>query len=163
MKAITRPLSDVTDRVPDLNDIAAGDGTLFVRDGVGFAGRGVAARVAIEDATAVLAGIEHDSTVEGVTPRAVGSLPFEPGSDAELISPAITIGKPAGAVPWITIVDEAESRGFLELASPAPASAASFTVEPAQPVDEYLAAVEAARHAVRSGELTKAVIARPIT
>ena len=29
----------------DLNDVAAGDGYLFVRDGVGFAGRGVAARV----------------------------------------------------------------------------------------------------------------------
>ena len=30
----------------DLNDVARGDGFLFVRDGVGFAGRGVAARVA---------------------------------------------------------------------------------------------------------------------
>ena len=32
----------------DLNDIARGDGFLFVRDGVGLAGRGVAARVPVE-------------------------------------------------------------------------------------------------------------------
>ena len=163
MKAITRPLSEVTDRIPDLNDIAAGDGTLFVRDGVGFAGRGVAARIPIDEVTAVLGAIEHDSTIDGVTPRAIGSVPFEPGAPAELIVPAIVVGKPAGGEPWITIIDEAESRGFLELAPPAPASAASFTVEPALPVDVYLAAVTSAREAVRTGALTKAVIARPIT
>ena len=41
VRAISRPL----DRDVDLNDIARGDGYLFVRDGVGVAGRGVAARV----------------------------------------------------------------------------------------------------------------------
>ena len=95
MKAITRPLSDVTDRVPDLNDIAAADGTLFVRDGVGFAGRGVAARVPIDDATACCAAIDHDSTVDGVSPRAIGCSRSRPGPPAELIVPAIVIGKRA--------------------------------------------------------------------
>jgi len=163
MKAITRPLSDITDRVPDLNDIAAADGTLFVRDGVGFAGRGVAARVPIDDATALLRGIDHDSTVDGVSPRAIGCIPFTPGAAAELIVPAIVIGKRPDGAPWITIIDEAESRGFLELPPPAPATAASYSLEPGVPVAHYLAAVEAARDAVRSGALTKAVIARPIT
>ena len=44
MYAITRSLDEVLDSATaaelDLNDIARGDGTLFVRDGVGFAGRG---------------------------------------------------------------------------------------------------------------------------
>ncbi len=163
MKAITRPLSDITERVPDLNDIAAADGTLFVRDGVGFAGRGVAARVPVDEATEVLAGIEHDSTVDGVGPRAIGCVPFEPGAPAQLIVPAIVVGKPADGVPWITIIDEAETHGFLELPPPAPPTAAGFTLAPGVPVERYLGAVEAARDAVRSGELTKAVIARPIT
>ena len=43
MRAHTRLL----DHDVDLNDIAGGDGYLFVRDGVGVAGRGVAARVSL--------------------------------------------------------------------------------------------------------------------
>jgi isochorismate synthase len=163
MKAITRPLSEITDRVPDLNDVAADDGTLFVRDGIGFAGRGVAARVDVDEVTDFLNRIEHDSTVAGITPRAIGCIPFEPSAHAELIVPAIVIGKQADGEPWITIIDEAESRGFLELPTPSPPSAASYSLQPGVSVAHYLGAVEAARDAVRSGALTKAVIARPIT
>ena len=43
MRAVTVPLDTVADGPVDLNDVARGDGYLFVRDGVGFAGRGVAA------------------------------------------------------------------------------------------------------------------------
>jgi hypothetical protein len=60
LRAVSRPL----DREVDLNDIARGDGYLFVRDGVGIAGRGVAARVPIEDVAAVLASIDHDDQAE---------------------------------------------------------------------------------------------------
>ena len=45
--------------------------------------------------------------------------------------------------------------------APSPAAAA-YTIAPVTPVDEYLAAVAAARDAVRAGALTKAVIAREI-
>ncbi len=48
MRAVTRPLEGEL----DLNDVAGGDGFLFVRDGVGVAGRGVAARVPYDDAAA---------------------------------------------------------------------------------------------------------------
>ena len=58
MKAVTR-LADDAVRQLDLNDIARGDGFLFVRDGVGFAGRGVALRVPFDDAPALLASIDH--------------------------------------------------------------------------------------------------------
>ena len=44
MRAVTTVADDATAAL-DLSDIARGDGFLFVRDGVGLAGRGVAARV----------------------------------------------------------------------------------------------------------------------
>ena len=43
-----------------------------------------------------------------------------------------------------------------------PASASSYTIEPGADIEHYLAAVTVARDAVRAGDLTKAVIARPI-
>ena len=64
VRAVSRPL----DRDVDLNDIARGDGYLFVRDGVGVAGRGVAARVAIDDVPAFLAAIDHDDRAGGAHP-----------------------------------------------------------------------------------------------
>ena len=76
-------------RAVDLNDIARGDGFLFVRDGVGFAGRGVAARVAVDDVPAVLAAIDHvdetgfDGARSGVGPVALGWVPFAPGGAGE--------------------------------------------------------------------------------
>ena len=41
MHAVTRALA-ATDAAVELDDIAAGDGLLFVRNGVGIAGRGIA-------------------------------------------------------------------------------------------------------------------------
>jgi hypothetical protein len=91
MRAVTRPLSDYTDNAPDLNDIAADDGVLFVRGGAGLAGRGIAARVAADDAVAFLGAINHDSTVEQAAVLAVGVVPFRPGSGAELILPEVCV------------------------------------------------------------------------
>ena len=70
MKARSRPLTAVYDGPLDLNDVAAGDGVLFVRDGVGLAGRGVVARVAPADAPDLLGSITHDgpSELPGVGP-----------------------------------------------------------------------------------------------
>ncbi|MGZ4673938.1 MAG: hypothetical protein ACXV8K_14840, partial [Ilumatobacteraceae bacterium] len=76
MRATSRPL----DRDIDLNDIARGDGYLFVRDGVGIAGRGVAARVAIDEVPSFLAAIDHDDQADGARPLALGVVPFKPGS-----------------------------------------------------------------------------------
>ena len=63
MRAVTRHLTDELDGPLDLEDVAGGDGMLFVRDGVGVAGRGVAARVPIAEAAAVLASIDHDDRI----------------------------------------------------------------------------------------------------
>lgn len=156
MRAHTRPLLDDL----DLNDVARGDGYLFVRDGVGIAGRGVAARVPLADVAAVLAGIDHVDEVGGVHPLAIGVVPFEPGTSCELVIPAVTVVKAADGRQWVTIVDDAVA----DLAGgPRPVPRAQeFTVAPLTPVERYLAAVTAARDAVREGSLTKAVIAREV-
>ena len=156
MRAVTVAL----DTPVDLNDVARGDGYLFVRDGVGFAGRGIAATVAVDDAIEFLAGIEHDDGVGGTNgPIAIGTLPFLPGAAAELIVPAVLVGKDAAGRTWLTTIDGAEAQ--LAETEPIP-QAASWSIRPGVDVDEYLAAVTAARDAVRSGHLDKAVIARPI-
>ena len=163
MKATTRLVSELTDSTPDLNDVAAGDGTLFVRDGVGFAGRGVAARVPVDEAVDFLATIEHDTSVEGVGPVGIGSVPFQPGAPGEVIVPSVVLGKSTDREPWITTIDDANpSDALLDVPAPEP-SAAEFSIAADVEVDHYLSAVAAARDAVRDGNLTKAVIARPIT
>ncbi len=157
MRAVSTPLDvDV-----DLNDVARNDGYLFVRDGVGFAGRGAAARVSIDQAVTFLAAIEHDDqTGYARGPIALGALPFLPASSAELIVPRITVGKDARGRRWVTRIDDADDD--LDSATQPPPTAASFTLRPGIEIEHYLAAVTAARDAVRAGLMDKAVIARPI-
>ena len=153
-----------------LDDIAGGDGTLFVRDGVGVAGRGVAMRVEASQAATTLAAVPHESHVDGVHPLALGAVPFEPGSPASLEVPSLAVTRHPGAGVAVTVVADdphaalaaAIERGWLTpVPHPAP-RAQQFTVQPLTPVARYLDAVTAARDAVRAGALTKAVIAREI-
>ena len=161
MHAVSRPLSEFTDHAPDLNDVAADDGVLFVRGGSGLAGRGVATRVAADDAVELLATIDHDSTVEQAAALATGVVPFRPGTATDLIVPEVCVVKRDGEA-WVTAIDGADVNAALAPPpEPTPAAPAwSITQEVA--VECYLDAVAAARDAVRAGELTKAVIARPI-
>jgi isochorismate synthase len=156
MRAHTIPLSDDI----DLNDVARGDGYLFVRDGVGVSGRGVAARVPFAEVEPTLAAIEHVDEVGGVQPLALGVVPFEPGTPCELVIPAVVVGKAADGRRWITRIDDADEP-LTAGRRPVP-RAQEFNVRPLTPVDRYLAAVATARDAVRGGALTKAVIAREV-
>ena len=156
MRAHTRPLVDDV----DLNDIAAGDGYLFVRDGVGIAGRGVAARIPLGDVAAALSAIDHVDEVGNVHPLAIGCVPFEPGTPCELIIPQVVVGKAADGRRWVTVIDDAPC-DVAPRPRPQP-RAQEFTVAPLTDVDHYLAAVATARDAVRDGVLTKAVIAREV-
>jgi isochorismate synthase len=164
MRAVTEALEEDV----DLNDVARGDGYLFVRDGVGFAGRGVAARLSLDDSPALLASVPHDDRL-GATPGpvALGTIPFVPGAPGECIVPAVVVGKGADGRAWVTRVhggdDDPDDVGPLRPDHPPIATAASYELRPAVEVEHYLAAVVAARDAVRAGQLTKAVIARPIT
>lgn len=161
MRAHTRPLEAAFDLNGfDLNDIAGGDGFLFVRDGVGIAGRGVAARVPLGEVDAALSAIDHVDEVGNVHPLAIGCVPFEPGTPCELVIPQVVVGKAADGRRWVTVIDDASP----DLApSPRPQPRAqAFNVAPLTDVDHYLAAVATARDAVRDGVLTKAVIARQV-
>ena len=166
MRAVTRP-ADGAVRDLDLNDIARADGFLFVRNGVGIAGRGVAARVPVDDGPAFLAALEHIDesdgacTGPGAGPVAIGWVPFRPGSAGELIIPAVVVGKGADGRRWVTTIDDGSTEELAPPRSPEP-SASAYRIEPVTPVEQYLDAVRAAREAVRDGALTKAVIAREI-
>jgi len=160
----TRLESDV-----DLNDVARGDGYLFVREGVGFAGRGVAARLPIDEAVEFLAAIEHDhedadkdndEVGDGHGPIALGALPFLPGAPATLVVPAVVVSKDRRGRAWVTRIDGADD-SLIGTPGPVP-TASSYTLRPLVDVDHYLAAVATARDAVREGRMDKAVIARPI-
>ncbi len=157
MRAVTRHL----DPEVDLNGVARGDGHLFVREGVGLAGRGVAARVAVADAPEVLTAIERDDEVglPGCGPVAFGALPFLPGAPAQLLIPAIVVGKAADGRRWITRIDGAEAD--LETPTPRP-RAGGFAVTAGFAPAAFQAAVVAGRDAVRAGHLTKVVLARDV-
>jgi menaquinone-specific isochorismate synthase len=116
--------------------------------------------VPLGDVPAVLAAIDHRDEVGGVHPVALGCVPFEPGAPTELVIPQVTVGKAADGRRWVTAIDDADPT-VVPAPRPTP-SAAEFTVAAAAPVEHYLAAVAAARDAVRAGSLQKAVIAREV-
>jgi menaquinone-specific isochorismate synthase len=158
MRAVTRRL----DVDLDLNDVARGDGHLFVRSGVGVAGRGVAQRVEPERALAVLRDIEHDDESEGVAgPVAIGALPFLAADPTRLLIPSLLVRKVGDGTTWVTTIDGRDVDDLVPERRPGPTSG-SFSVGPVAPLSMHRDAVVAARDAVRRGDLIKAVIAREI-
>lgn len=164
-RAVTRPLrGDV-----DLNGVAAADGALFVRDGVGLAGLGEGFRVPVDEAVEALATIDHDDAmgVTGAGPVAIGCLPFRPGAEASLLVPRVVVGKGPGGERWTTVLSrdgdpEVDLDALLTPPPPPRPRANAFRIRPGVAVDTYLAAVAAARDAVKQGDLLKAVIARDV-
>jgi isochorismate synthase len=157
MRATTRRL----EVAPDLNDVAGSDGHLFVRDGVGFAGRGEAVRCDWESAPSILSSIEHvdESGLDAPGPIALGTMPFVARRPGVAVIPRVIVGKDGRGNCWSTTIDGAAVPPF---DPPTPGRASSFQVSPLTPVDDYLRAVATARDAVREGRLTKAVIARQV-
>lgn len=158
MHAVTRLL----DQPVDLNDVAGPDGSLFVRDGVGLAARGVSAVVDAGDITRFLAAIATDDAVcaPGTGPVALGVKPFDPNGSWSLVVPRVVVGKGPDGQQWITRFDGADD----DISAPPPPQprVSTFTIEPGVSEATYLAAVTAARDAVRAGRITKAVIARDV-
>src|SRR5687767_5527165 len=109
-----RGLRAVTRRVElggDVLDGLGSDGVAWMHEGAAFTTAGVAARVAPEDAVALLATIEHDDDRElpGAGPIATGALGFEPSAPTELIVPARITGCTADGRAWVTELGPAES------------------------------------------------------
>jgi menaquinone-specific isochorismate synthase len=162
MKAKSFPLAQITDRDIDLNDVAGANGYLFVRDGVGFAGLGTSARLHADEARTLLSEIDHSpkDVPIGVGPIMFGSVPFDTSRAASFILPTVTFCKTREGETWVTVIDEAAIPALSQV-SPQPNNA-KFVVRDGVAVATYIAAVDAARTAVRKGELTKAVIARDV-
>jgi menaquinone-specific isochorismate synthase len=167
----SRPL----DGQVDLNNVCRGDGLLFVRDGVGAAGRGVTATVDEGRVAEVLGNLRPaDGTVPppGHGPLLFGVVPFLPSRAATFTLPRVVVTKDYEGTAWVTLTaaheddltDAAMDSAVADAVSGAApgATSNSFSVEPLTPVDEYLGAVVAARDAVRAGRLLKAVIARDL-
>ena len=156
-----RATTQFFDAAVDLNDVAGGDGYLFVRDGVGFAGQGIAHSISADTAAEFLRTIEHDNqTSLDVGPIAIGNIAFQRMAPATLVIPRKVVGKDEAGNCWITTIDDAPPTISPALASqPKPST---FNVEPITPIETYKKAVLAARDAVRTGAITKAVIAREI-
>ena len=156
-----RATTQLFDAAVDLNDVAGGDGYLFVRDGVGFAGQGIAHIISADTAADFLRTIDHDNqTSLDVGPIAIGNIAFQRMAPATLVIPRKVVGKDEAGNCWITTIDDASPTISPALASqPKPST---FNVQPITPIETYKKAVLAARDAVRSGAITKAVIAREI-
>ena len=156
-----RATTQLFDAAVDLNDVAGGDGYLFVRDGVGFAGQGIAHIISADTAADFLRTIDHDNqTSLDVGPIAIGNIAFQRMAPATLVIPRKVVGKDEAGNCWITTIDDASPTISPALASqPKPST---FNVQPITPIETYKKAVLAARDAVRTGAITKAVIAREI-
>lgn len=145
----------------DLNEVAGNDGYLFVRSGVGYAARGIAARVAFSEVQKTLSEIKHhNETNLNIAPIAMGIIPFDQNSAGEFFIPQQVVGKDESGNCWLTTIDEAPTD--VEVSPPPSAKTNSFSVRPLTPIDKYLQAVASARDAVVNGKITKAVIAREI-
>jgi isochorismate synthase len=165
LRFTTRPLAEFTDAPCDLNDVASNDGVLFVRNGVGFAGRGIALRGTSAEVQGAMLDAEFDDSVNlpGSTGVALGWHSFS-GDSSELIVPRVVVGKSATGAPWVTFVAGAEHEvaDALTVARPTSAAGATFTIRPGVSIKKYLQAVTTIRDAVRAGNITKAVVARDI-
>ena len=162
MKATSFPLAQIADREIDLNDVAGANGFLFVRDGVGFAGVGISARLHANNARTLLSEIDRspDNVPIGVGPIMFGSIPFDTSAKSDFILPTVTFCKTQEGETWVTVIDDAPIPS-LEPVAALPIDT-HFEIRDGVAVTTYIAAVEAARAAVRNGELTKAVIARDV-
>ncbi|MCU0311602.1 MAG: isochorismate synthase [Acidimicrobiales bacterium] len=109
----------ILDADPDLVAVAGDDGVVFVKERVGVAGVGFAARIPVPrsggaaDAAVVaasLAAIDHDDPVHhpGSGPVAIGALPFAPSAAGELVVPRIVVGRSEDGTRWVTTIAAAD-------------------------------------------------------
>ena len=162
MRAVTR-IAEPDVAALDLNDVARGDGYLFVRDGVGIAGRGVAARGAgrRDRRPAGLDRPRRRDRVRRAGPARDRVGAVRAGQPGELVVPAVCLRKTADGRRFVTEID-----GACRVAGgAAPAGAVRGGVhDRAGDAGRRTTSPRscAAREAVRDGRLTKAVIAREI-
>lgn len=138
------------DRAVDLIDEAGDDGWVFVREGVGVAGRGDGLRVAPGDVTAAL---------EPFGPRAVaiGARPFTPGADWDLVIPRHQVRVDDDGTAWETIIGDDPPPPHVAIDTPG-----EIRIVPVDDPDRWCAAVDEATRRIRAGEADKIVLSREV-
>jgi isochorismate synthase len=154
----------------DLLAHAGRDGVLLERGRAGLAGRGVAARVRVADADALLADIRADDEVgvPGSGPVAFGALPYRAGPDTEMVIPEVVWGRADDGTRWVTTITgpgdpEPDTTPPSRTPGPAPSM---VRVEPVRPAEWWCELVAKATKAIRDapdGGLSKVVLAREVT
>ncbi|MEM9036216.1 MAG: isochorismate synthase [Actinomycetota bacterium] len=156
----------------DLLAVAGRDGYLFLHDGHGLAGRGVAGRIhlpapwpdSVELAARELEAMDVDDELDrpGSGVVAFASLPFERDVAAELVIPRVVVGRSRDGTRWITTVDDHDVEAEQP---PVPASPEPSRHEllARQSPDSWTEAVAATAKLIRDGRLDKVVLARELT
>lgn len=153
--------SEGIDPPSDLLEHLGADGFAWLDGDDAFVTAGVVAVVPAATAHAALAAMQHvaaPGAPAACGPRAVGALPF--AGDGMLTIPARIVGRDASGAAWCTVVDGADAGPTLRLAQPAPAT---FRVTAATNAAAWRAMVDDALRRIRSGALTKVVLARTAT
>lgn len=159
MRLITSPLKDQI----DLNDFAGDDGMLFVRDGVGIAGRGTLLTGTAKHIEAALRAIDCDNHVggPGTGPVAFGAIPFLAEREPSFIIPKILIGKREDGTSFITRLVEDASQ--VQAAKSSQPVGTQYTMKSGHvSPDDYKRIVSIATAAIRRGEFQKVVLARDL-
>ena len=163
----------------DLTRVAGDHGVLWERpDEVSLAGRGVAARIAVDfsgdgaggQVADALSGIETD----GILPAlAVGALPFWRSEPALVVVPAVVVRRHADGSHWLTVTGPQPERVIddirRQLAFPGPGPVhdgvgpREYRVRSDTERHDWCDMVAAAAAAVAAGRLSKVVLARAVS
>ena len=187
LRARTRPIAGEIDLVA----VAGETGRLWVRDGRGFAGRGVALTIdvapgdpaaAAQAVRTALESIDADPDAPGPGPVALGGLPFDPRLAGQLVVPRMLVGRGDDGQAWVTSIEpvtgRADAGGAAGDGGPVAADelmaaeagagrhgspqATRFEVTTPRRPEDWCSAVAAARDELRSGVARKVVLAREI-
>ncbi|HEV3450939.1 MAG TPA: isochorismate synthase [Acidimicrobiia bacterium] len=158
LRAVTRAISPPE----DLLDALGPDGSAWLRDGSGFVTSGVAARVDVDTADAVLAALDIDDPLAwpGTGPLAVGALPFDPALPSSLVIPRLVVGRTADGRGWVTEVGDEPARPLA--AALAEDEPTAWRVTSLTGRRAWRAMVRGALDAIDRRELAKVVLARAV-
>lgn len=183
--AVTRPLSEELAKELDLLAFAGDDGMLFMRDGVGLAGRRAAFRIPVPEGTAavghvrnILSAVVADDSMHRAAsgPVAIGALEFLPHDPGYLTVPELLVAKSSDGTAWVTRVRAKTVN------SSAPAVERSAQLEPSELVgltstgwsphgfhlhstvthQQWCERIATAVAAINDGPLEKVVLARAV-
>lgn len=170
----------------DLLGFAGDDGLLFESAEHGVAGRGEALRIPLPSGAArptdtadvvaaALGAIAVDDEVgrPGTGAVAFAALPFDDGAATWALVPAVLVGRAADGTRWLTSIAPGDTgrvappaHGDAHLGGPTArgpeAGPSHFSVTSSRAPADWCGSVVAARDRIRSGALTKVVLAREL-